>query len=267
MQIVYTGNRSNRAGPYDFSQIERISRCERCTKLFIQIQDRFFDIEHATCRVPARRPVTAAARPQADNAENSRGPGWVAMQWNPAVRERSRRCCARSQEFDGRIYGINLPESAVDVDPKKDQTGFICDAVLRRGARERRAFARKVFRKSHVVQYVNFWPCEWNNDTQVHVAILRVRGARAHRPRRSGHRAVARPGQMKNSYPFFNRYKDKLQPGRDGRAGADAHVHQSDDEAASSRARNSSRSRDDYLGVDIIFWSVATSPWLQSTEV
>lgn len=29
---------------------------------------------------------------------------------------------------------------------------------------ENLAFARKAFQKSRVVQYVNFWPCEWDND-------------------------------------------------------------------------------------------------------
>jgi hypothetical protein len=52
------------------------------------------------------------------------------MQWNPAVRERYQALIsALAARFDGRVYGINLPETSVDIDPKKDQTGFDCDAT------------------------------------------------------------------------------------------------------------------------------------------
>ena len=83
-----------------------------------------------------------------DAEHQPHGAGWVAMQWNPAVRERFQALLsALAGQFDGRIYGINLPESSVDIDPEKDITGFDCDDYFAAEVENIR-HARKVFRKS-----------------------------------------------------------------------------------------------------------------------
>ncbi|MFX8164841.1 hypothetical protein ABTL04_21165, partial [Acinetobacter baumannii] len=66
---------------------------------------------------------------QSDDSEvNPGGSGWVAQQWNPALRQRFQALLtALAKQFDGRILGINLPETAIDIDRKRDKTRFSCD--------------------------------------------------------------------------------------------------------------------------------------------
>src|SRR5581483_5595626 len=90
--------------------------------------------------------------------------GWAAQQWNRQLRERYQQLLqALAKTFDGRVQGINLPETAIDIDQKDDRTGFSCDAYFE-AELENMLFARRAFTRSAVVQYVNFWPCEWDND-------------------------------------------------------------------------------------------------------
>lgn len=155
---------------YDFSDIEKDLRYldGLNRKLFVQLQDRFFQIEHrhVPLYLQTEPPYGGGLAPQADNpGENQpEGHGWVTQQWNPAVRERYQRLLgAMAQKFDGRVFGINLPESAIDIDQKNDKTGFSCEKYFA-AQLENLEFAKNAFKKSHVVQYVNFWPCEWDND-------------------------------------------------------------------------------------------------------
>jgi hypothetical protein len=110
-----------------------------------------------------------------------------------------------------------------------------------------------------VVQYVNFWPCEWQNDRKYMSRFFEfaaqngiglggpdiVPNARAH---------------MNNSYPFFNEYRGRLslvamavqQPTLTYTNPATKKRFTHDEFVAFAR---------DYLGVNVIFWSVS-SPWL-----
>lgn len=59
--------------------------------------------------------------PQFDNPGEGDivGSGWVAQQWVPAVRYRYQALLAAlAKRFDGQIYGVNLPETAIDLDEK-----------------------------------------------------------------------------------------------------------------------------------------------------
>ena len=106
------------------------------------------------------------------------------------------------------MWGVNLPESSADVDTKNDKTGFTCDRYFE-ATLENIAFARKVFSKSHVVQYTNFWPCEWDNDRKYMSRAFEF--AKRNRIGLGGPDIVPyKKAQMKNSYPFFNRYKGQL---------------------------------------------------------
>lgn len=87
--------------------------------------------------------------------------GWVARRWDPAVRARfARLLSALAQEFDGRIEGVVLPETAIGFDdPTRVPAGFSPDAYAA-GVREILTAARGAFRRSCVVIYANFMPGE-----------------------------------------------------------------------------------------------------------
>jgi hypothetical protein len=137
VQVVYNWKRLEpEPGRYDFSEIEAdLQRVEKAhKKLFLQLQDRFFMHEHRN--VPRylledpRYGGGLAPQTNQDAGRNPDGSGWVAMQWNPAVRERFQALLsALAQRFDGRILGINLPETSFDMDPRKPPGPLVAMAV------------------------------------------------------------------------------------------------------------------------------------------
>jgi hypothetical protein len=269
VQIVYSWKSLERArGKYDFGRIESdLAFLEaRHKKLFIQIQDRFFEVAHRN--VPAyllEDPIyRGGLAPQADNpGENQpEGHGWVAMQWNANVRARFQELLAAlGRSFDGRVFGINLPETSADVDEaaEKKRSDFSCDAYFA-AELENLAAARRAFTRSHVVQYANFWPCEWENERKYMSRFFEF--AAANGVGAGGPDIVPwKQAQMKNSYPFLNRYKGKLD--------LVAMAVQEPTLTYTNPKTKQKFTRDEfvdfaenYLGVNVIFWSTK-SPWLQ----
>jgi hypothetical protein len=264
-QIVYTWRSLEpEKNKYNFSQIVKDLDRLKVTnkKLFIQIQDRFF--EKGARYVPDYLmndvKYGGGISPQFDNPGEGKpiGSGWVAQQWDPAVRQRYQALLAAiAKRFDGQVYGVNLPETAIDLDNDKLPKGFSCDNYFA-GKMGNLAFARKVFNKSHIV-HVNFWPCEWNNDHNYMGQLFKF--ASANNIGLGGPDIVPyRQAQMKNSYQFFNKYKSKL-----------SFIAMAVQEPTLTyRNPNTGKpfSKDelvqfaeDYLGADIIFWSTS-SPWL-----
>ena len=190
--------------------------------------------------------------PQVDNPgeDKPEGQGWVASNGIPKSGSATSNCYRRWPRFDGRVAGVNLPETAVGVDVERDKTGFACDRYFA-AELENIAFARKVFSKSPVVLYANFWPCEWNNDRST-CRDFRVR-ARTESAS-AGRTSFRAPAQMKNSYPFFNQYKGKL-----------ALVAMAVQEPTLTYTNPKTKKKftreefvdfaENYLGVNIIFWS------------
>lgn len=253
-------------GRYEFSAIERdLAVAETLDKaFFVQLQDRFFSenaryVPDYLLNDPAYGGGLAR---QVDDieAESPRPEGWVAVQWNPQVRDRYQALLsALAAEFDGRLEGINLPESAVEIDPRTDQTGFSCEAYFE-ATLDNMIHARKVFRTSQVVQYVNFWPCEWNNSEGY---MRRSFETAAELGIGFGGPDIApyRKAQMKNSYPFFHDYGDRLP--LIAMAIQEPTLEYVNPESGKPFTRAEFVSfAEGYLGVDIIFWSAA-APWLQ----
>ncbi|WP_441328948.1 hypothetical protein [Lysobacter sp. CA196] len=266
VQIVYHWKQLEREqGEYDFDRIDADLKQVQSLgkKLFIQIQDRFF--EARARNIPAyllTDPIYGGGLvPQLDNpGENQpQASGWATQQWNPAVRERFQKLLqALAKRYDGRIEGINLPETAIDIDDKHDRSGFSCDKYFA-AEMENLAAARMAFKKSHVVQYVNFWPCEWNNDHDYMGRLFAY--AAKHGVGLGGPDIVPfKPGQMKNSYPFFHRYRAKLP--LIAMAIQEPTLTYTDQKTGKPFTREEFTAfAEDYLGADIIFWATS-SPWL-----
>lgn len=253
-------------GQYDFSAIERdlAQTAKLGKKLFIQIQDRFFSPEARNIPdyVLDGAEYGGGLVPQVDNPGEGKAAayGWTTMQWNPAVRARYQALLqALAARFDGKVAGVNLPETAIDIDMKADRTGFSCDAYFD-AELQNLTVARQAFTNSKVVQYVNFWPCEWENDHNYMGRLFEL--AAANGIGLGGPDIVPyRKGQMKNSYPFFNQYKGKLD--FVGMAVQEPTLTYKNDKTGKPFTKAEFTAfADDYLGVDAIFWSVE-SPWLK----
>lgn len=267
VQIIYNWRQLEpEKNKYDFSAIEKdLSIIDGLKKkFFIQVQDRFF--EPTARNVPdylmADPVYDGGLAPQFDNPGENKpvGNGWVAIQWNPAVRDRYQKLLAAlAKTFDGRVYGINLPETSIDLSTDQPPAGFSCDAYFD-AEMENLAFARRVFSKSRVVQYVNFWPCEWEND---HKYMSRMFDYAARNNIGLGGPDIVpgRKGQMKNSYPFFNQYKGKL--AFVGMAVQEPTLTYTNPATKKPFTKDEFQAfAEDYLGVDVIFWS-SISPWLK----
>lgn len=270
VQVVYNWSALEKEKDrYDFAQIEKdLGYLDGLNKkLFIQIQDRFFEPTHKF--VPQylqTDPVyLGGVVAQYDNPGENKpvASGWVAQQWNPAVQQRYQRLLqALAARFDGRVMGINLPETAIDPKTRNDKTGFSCDKYFN-AEMENMAMARKAFRHSHVVQYVNFWPCEWDNDHRYMsrlFALAQKNGIGLGGPDIVPHKKA----QMKNAYPFFHRYKGKLP--LVAMAVQEPTLTYTNPRTKKPFTRQEFTDyAEHYLGVDIIFWS-ASSPWLKHDE-
>ncbi|WP_205627193.1 hypothetical protein [Herbaspirillum rhizosphaerae] len=270
VQIVYNWNALEKEkGQYDFTRIEKdltyLNSLNK--KLFIQIQDRFFEPKHKN--VPQylqTDPVYKGGLIRQDDNPGEYEPpgyGWVALQWNPAVRERYQQLLkAIAARFDGRVMGVNLPETAIDPQTKNDKTGFSCEKYFN-AEMENIAFARKVFKQSYVVQYVNFWPCEWENDHRYMSRLFAF--AEKNQVGLGGPDIVPdKKGHMKNAYPFFHRYKGKL--ALVAMAVQEPTLTYTNPKTKKPFTRREfSDYAENYLGVDIIFWSTS-SPWLKHNE-
>jgi hypothetical protein len=146
---------------YNFSMIAEDYRflASKGKKLFIQIQDATFDPNFRA--VPAylmTNEYDGGAILQKD--DNGKPEGWVAKRWNPAVRERfAKLLAALGREFDGKIEGVNLQETAIGVTSKDDPTlsgSDYADAI-----KANMLALKQAFSKSATMQYANFMCDEW----------------------------------------------------------------------------------------------------------
>ncbi|MEU9179984.1 hypothetical protein AB0C90_24635 [Streptomyces sp. NPDC048550] len=248
---------------YDFSEIEEALAYlqARHKKLFVQVQDRFFS---APTRLPSyllTDPAYAGGAAPTTN-ENGLGPGEpgaVAAQWNPEVRHRFQSLLeALADRFDGRLAGVNLPETATEVDVAKDRSGYTDESYFR-AELDNMAFGAKVFKRTKFIQYVNFWPGEWNND---HGRMAKTfEFAKAHGVGLGGPDVLPnRQAQMENSYPFFERNRGSLP--------LVAMAVQEPDFEYTNPTTGKPYTKQEFvdfggrrLGADVMFWATS-APWL-----
>lgn len=248
---------------YDFSSIDEALNYlqPRHKKLVVQIQDRFFTPQG---RLPGYLLADPEYKGGAAPTKNDSGlgpgePGSIAAQWNPQVRGRFQHLLkALAQRFDGRLAGVNLPETATGVDTGKDRTGYTNDSYFH-AELDNMAYGKKVFTKTPFIQYVNFWPGEWNNDHNYMGRTFEF--AKSHGIGLGGPDILPnRPAQMENSYPFFKRYRGKLP--------LVAMAVQEPDFEYTNPTTGKPYTRQEFtdfgtntLGADTIFWATS-SPWL-----
>lgn len=148
-------------GKYNFSIIQEDYEYLRQhdKKLFIQLQDATFD--------PAVRGVPAYLNTKAYDfgsiqqlTDSGIHDGWTAKRWNKQVRARFALLLnALGNEFDGKIEGINLQETAIGVDPERDPT--FSYTSYRDAIKANMLALKHAFPQSVSMLYANFMPGEW----------------------------------------------------------------------------------------------------------
>ena len=159
---------------YDFEAIRKdlAFLTSKGKKLFIQLQDSSFSERD----IPVPKYLQTdeyhgGLAPQYEikdgDEEHAQIAGWVARRWDVSVQMRFRKLLeALGKEFDGKIEGINLPETSIGFGetgklfPQGYSNEIYRDAVIA----NMRAL-KKAFVKSVVIQYANFMPGEWLPDT------------------------------------------------------------------------------------------------------
>jgi hypothetical protein len=179
--------------------------------------------------------------------------GWVARVWDPAVRKRFQLLIKKlATQFDEKIYGINLPETAVDFDKNNPPEGFTFDKYFSSELKNIGAL-RKAFHKSIVIQYVNFFPGEWDND---HHYMSRLFSYAMDNNIGLGGPDVApyREAQMKNSYPFFHNLKGKLLTGM--AIQEPDYTYKNPETREPYTFSDFYRFTKEYLGANVMFWNI-----------
>lgn len=268
-EVIYVWrNLEPSEGAYDFSMIEHDLALTqaRGKALFVEVGDRFFapDARWLPQYVLDEPQYGGGLARQFDNSQPGRAPvpkGWISRQWDPEVRTRFQALLAAlADRFDGRIAGVILTETAVTVDHDTPPEGWDCDRYFE-AETENALFAREAFTRSHVVQYVNFWPCGWANARPYMSRFFEL--AAANGIGVGGPDIVPyRPGQMANSYPFIRAYREKVP--LVAMAIQEPTLEYLNPQTGKPFTREEfERFATGYLGADIIFWSKDT-PWLHS---
>ena len=216
VQIIYSWKRLEpQKNQYDFTQIEKDLNFlkKKYKKLFIQIQDRSFapDVFNVPNYLREEAIYHGGVEMQYDSPGEGKPivSGWVARTWDPAVRKRFQLLIQKlASQFDGKIYGINLPETSIDLDSNHKPKDFTADKYFY-SVIENIDYVKKAFKKSLAIQYINFFPEEWNNNHHYMSRLFDF--AKTHNIGLGGPDVVPyKEPQMQNSYPFFHQYKGKI---------------------------------------------------------
>ncbi|GAB5472691.1 MAG: hypothetical protein Mars2KO_07900 [Maribacter sp.] len=148
-------------GQFNFSPIRKdIAYLSTYGKrLFIQLQDVTFDKRYKA--VPDYL-LTGEYDGGAVFQYNDDGEpeGWTAKRWNKKVQERFAILLkALGDEFDKKIEGINLQETAIGVNSKTDAS--FTEATYLQGIKNNMLAAKKAFPNATTMLYANFIPGEW----------------------------------------------------------------------------------------------------------
>ena len=250
-------------GGYDFSAIHHDLRFlkGKGKRLFIQLQDTSFDPKRILVPryllddAPYHGGADKQYSIQKDDEVHAVPCGWVARRWDPAVQERFHQLLlALGREFDGKLAGINLPETAVDFGesgrlfPKGFTPAAYRDAILTNMAVLKRAFPKSV-----TLQYANFMPGEWLPDNDRSFLRTVYQRAKELRVGVGGPDLLPyQPGQLNHCYPLIKDCAGKIPTAIAVQDGNYEHKNPKTGQQVSVPALFEFAR--DHLKVDYIFW-------------
>jgi hypothetical protein len=224
-QIKYTWRSLEREKDvYDFSVIEEdlLFLLSKGKKLFIQVQDVSFNknirnVPNYILEDPQYHGgINAQYEFSDDNDNHPQEAGWVARRWDTVVAERFHKLLtALGKQFDGRIAGITLPETAVDFGStgKYFPDGFT-PVLYRDAIKFNMKAAHLAFKKSIVMQYANFMPGEWLPwDDKGYLSSVFEYAALLNLGIGGPDLIPYRKAQMNHSYHFAREYQGRIKIG------------------------------------------------------
>jgi len=247
---------------YDFSNIRSdLNFLERHGKtLFIQIQDVTFDtirvnVPQYLLEQPEYNGGVAIQYLTDDNDSIISQDGYIARRWDSAVAQRFYKLLHElGKQFDGKIEGINLPETSVGFgnSGKLFPDGFT-PWIYREAILKQMKVVKEAFPNSVVIQYANFMPGEWLPlDDNGYLESL-YRFAAENKIGMGGPDIkIYRAAQMNHSYKFLKKYSNQIKTG--------IAVQWGNYEVTNPKTQQEVTVKEIYdfgydeLGVDYIFW-------------
>jgi len=265
-QVIYTWRQLEPGkDEYDFSSIREdlALLTSKGKKLFIQLQDVTFSASNINVpRYLLRDPLYNGGADKQYNykyvdhvEQNVTVLGWMARRWDPAVQERFHKLLfALGKEFDGKIEGINLAETAFDIGDTGQlfPKGFTFENY-RDGIITNMKALKQAFPKSVVIEYANFMPGEWLPTEDKGYLSSVYKTAREMKVGVGGPDLLPyKPAQMNNSYPLIKDAADIVPVGIAVQDGDYAHVNPKTGKNVT--LEETIKFATDYLKVDYIFW-------------
>ena len=274
-QIIYPWRLLEQGkGEYNFAPIrEDLAFLKsKGKKLWVQLQDVTFD--------PARKNVPAyllndpayhggVAQDYIIRGEHDSTAvpgGWVARRWDPAVQDRFHKLLAAlGKEFDGKIEGINLPETSLvyGTTGRLYPDGFTIDGYRAAIVTNFKALKR-AFPTSIAMQYANFMPGEWRPSLDRGYLSGIYDSAVVYKVAMGGPDLMpSRPGQMGSSYPLLRDAAGIIITGLAVQDGNLAEINKKTGKKVT--ASELIEFATDYLQLDYLFW--ATEEPYYTTDV
>jgi len=262
-QLKYTWRELERGKDgYEFGDIQHdlAFLSSKGKKLFIQLQDASFDV--SIVPIPKYLVNDPAYHGGADkqysikndDEEHAVPAGWVARRWDAAVQERFHKLLfALGKEFDGRIEGINLAETAVDFGetgrlfPKGFTPEIYRDAIL-----TNMAILKRAFPKSVTMEYANFMPQRQIEKDPTYLRDVYERAKVLNVGVGGPDLLPYKPGQMHNCYPLLREFGGTIPTGIAVQDGNYEHINpKTGKEVTISDLVGFAT---DYLKIEYIFW-------------
>lgn len=256
-QITYPWRKLEpRKNQYNFSEIEEDLNFlkSKGKRLFIQIQDVTFDSTINAVPAYLLEDTMYSGGQNAQYGFKYDGTpvieGWVARRWDPAVAQRFHKLLEKlAGQFDGKIEGINLPETAVDFPNRKGLLPEDFSNSYYLSAIQNNMLVLKTnFKKSISLQYANFMPGDSKEDLKAVYDYARKIKMGMGGPDIK----VYRKAQMENSYPLIRDISGMVKTGvavQDGNA--DTINPMTNKKVTITDIFNFAKN---YLQLDYIFW-------------